>query len=78
MNSSIYRLFFNVSFTVCSITLILVSSDDEGSCDGHMTYLLELVFSAMVLVLGLQELDAVQNVERLKRDLKVRDHVMVT
>ena len=55
-----------------------MSSDDEGSCDGHMTYLLELVFSAMVLVLGLQELDAVQNVERLKRDLKVRDHVMVT
>ena len=53
-----------------SITLILVSNDD-GSCDDHMTHLLDLVFNAMVLVIGLQELDSISNVERLKRDLKV-------
>ena len=55
---------------LCSVTLILVSTDD-GSCDSHMTYLLDLVFNAMVMVIGLQELDSVTNVERLKQNLKV-------
>ena len=54
----------------CSITLILVATDD-GSCDDHMTYLLELVFNAMVMVIGLQDLDTPTNMERLKQNLKV-------
>ena len=54
-----------------SITLILISADD-GSCDSHMTYLLELVFNAMVMVVGLQELDSTSNIERLKQNMKVR------
>ena len=53
-----------------SITLILVATDD-GSCDDHMTYLLELVFNAMVMVIGLQDLDTPINMERLKQNLKV-------
>ena len=57
-------------FPLCSVTLILVSTDD-GSCDSHMTHLLDLVFNAMVMVIGLQELDSVANVERLKQNLKV-------
>ena len=57
-------------FSLCSVTLILVSTDDE-SCDSHMTHLLDLVFNDMVMVIGLQELDSVTNVERLKQNLKV-------
>ena len=37
-----------------------------------MTYLLELVFNAMVMVVGLQELDSTSNIERLKQNMKVR------
>ena len=36
-----------------------------------MTYLLELVFNAMVMVIGLQDLDTPINMERLKQNLKV-------
>ena len=36
-----------------------------------MTYLLELVFNAMVMVIGLQDLDTPTNMERLKQNLKV-------
>ena len=38
-----------------------------------MTYLLDLLFNAMVMVIGLQELDTVTNVERLMQSLKVRE-----
>ena len=54
-----------------SITLILVATDD-GSCDDHMTYLLDLIFNAMVMVIGLQELDSPTHIERLKQRFKVR------
>ena len=54
-----------------SVTLILVVSDDAPS-ELHSTYLLEVVFAAMVLLIGLHELEDVSNkVERLKKDLKV-------
>ena len=36
-----------------------------------MTYLLDLVFNAMVMVIGLQDLDTPTNMERLKQNLKV-------
>ena len=55
----------------CSITLILVVSDDAPS-ELHSTYLLEVVFAAMVLLIGLHELEDISNkVERLKKELKV-------
>ena len=55
----------------CSITLILVVSDDAPS-ELHSTYLLEVVFAAMILLIGLHELEDVSNkVERLKKELKV-------
>ena len=55
----------------CSITLILVVSDDAPS-EMHSTYLLEVVFAAMVLLIGLHELEDISNkVERLKKELKV-------
>ena len=37
----------------------------------HLLHLLDMVFNALVLLVGLQELESVQNVERLKKDLKV-------
>ncbi|XP_077994990.1 protein fuzzy homolog [Glandiceps talaboti] len=52
-----------------SITLIVVMSDD-GSTDTHLYRLLDNVFNAMVLLVGLEDLVTVKNVERLKRDLK--------
>ena len=54
-----------------SITLILVVSDDAPS-ELHSTYLLDVVFGAMVLLIGLHELEDVSNkIERLKKELKV-------
>lgn len=54
-----------------SVTLILVTSDDVAN-ELHATYLLEVVFGAMVLLIGLHELENVTNkVERLKKELKV-------
>ena len=56
---------------ISSVTLILVVSDDAPS-ELHSTYLLEVIFAAMVLLIGLHELEDVSNkVERLKKELKV-------
>uniref|UniRef100_A0A7M4G1B4 Fuzzy planar cell polarity protein n=1 Tax=Crocodylus porosus TaxID=8502 RepID=A0A7M4G1B4_CROPO len=52
-----------------SITLIVMSSE-EGANDFTLSRLLDNVFSAMVLVLGLEELANIRNVERLKKDLR--------
>ncbi|KAL5502604.1 hypothetical protein EMCRGX_G009405 [Ephydatia muelleri] len=52
-----------------SITLILVMTDDSP-VETHLLHLLDMVFNALVLLVGLQELESVQNVERLKKDLK--------
>ncbi|XP_034271250.1 protein fuzzy homolog isoform X2 [Pantherophis guttatus] len=52
-----------------SITLIVLSSEDDAS-DFSLGKLLDNVFNAMVLVLGLEELTHVRNIERLKKDLK--------
>lgn len=46
---------------------------DDAPSELHSTYLLEVVFAAMVLLVGLHELEDVSNkVERLKKELKVR------
>ncbi|XP_063156985.1 protein fuzzy homolog isoform X1 [Candoia aspera] len=59
----VWKVFHN------SITLIVLSSEEDAS-DFSLGRLLENVFSAMVLVLGLEELTNVRNIERLKKDLK--------
>lgn len=62
----VYNFLF--TFLVCSVVLI-------GFCSGStvtiLNALLESVFNAMVLVVGLDEIKAMKNVERLKRDLRV-------
>ncbi|KAM4652626.1 protein fuzzy homolog isoform 2-T2 [Discoglossus pictus] len=52
-----------------SINLIVMSSE-SGASDLSLNRLLENVFSAMVLVIGLEDLVNVKNVERLKKDLR--------
>ncbi|XP_077169896.1 protein fuzzy homolog [Paroedura picta] len=59
----VWKVFHN------SITLIVLSSD-EGESDFSLGRLLDNVFNAMVLVLGLEELVNARNIERLKKDLK--------
>lgn len=50
------------------LTLILICSNDSPT-DCHQWYLLELIFNAMVLILGLQELLSI-DVENLKREMR--------
>ncbi|MEE6482648.1 hypothetical protein FKM82_013308 [Ascaphus truei] len=52
-----------------SINLIVMSSESSAS-DFSLNRLLENVFSAMVLVIGLEDLVNIKNVERLKKDLR--------
>ncbi|XP_077115871.1 protein fuzzy homolog [Ranitomeya variabilis] len=52
-----------------SINLIVMSCENTAS-DMSLNKLLENVFSAMVLVIGLDDLVNVKNVERLKKDLR--------
>ncbi|XP_059809444.1 protein fuzzy homolog isoform X4 [Hypanus sabinus] len=52
-----------------SITLIVMSSEEDAS-DLYLSRLLDNVFSAMVLVIGLDDLVNLKNVERLKRELR--------
>ena len=68
-----FVLQFIIYFIVCfalSVTLIMVSSSD-GPSSCHVTHLLELLFNALVLLVGLQELDYITNVDKLKKDIKV-------
>ena len=57
-------------FVFFSLTLIVVTQDDNGS-DTHLTRLLDYIFQAMVLVYGLDELINIKNIERFKREIKV-------
>ncbi|KAM9299207.1 protein fuzzy homolog [Gastrophryne carolinensis] len=52
-----------------SINLIVMSCESNAS-DRSLNKLLENVFSAMVLVIGLDDLVNLKNVERLKKDLR--------
>ncbi|XP_043915565.1 protein fuzzy homolog isoform X2 [Protopterus annectens] len=52
-----------------SVTLIVLSLY-ESATDVYLNKLLENVFSAMVLLVGLEDLVNIKNVERLKRDLR--------
>ncbi|XP_038639581.1 protein fuzzy homolog [Scyliorhinus canicula] len=52
-----------------SITLIAMTSEENAS-DLYLSRLLDNVFNAMVLVIGLDDLVNLKNVERLKRELR--------
>ncbi|XP_006160193.1 LOW QUALITY PROTEIN: protein fuzzy homolog [Tupaia chinensis] len=52
-----------------SITLIVLSSE-EGTSELGLERLLQMVFGAMVLLVGLEELTNIRNVERLKKELR--------
>uniref|UniRef100_A0A673V2R8 Fuzzy planar cell polarity protein n=1 Tax=Suricata suricatta TaxID=37032 RepID=A0A673V2R8_SURSU len=52
-----------------SITLIVLSSE-EGTSELRLERLLQVVFGAMVLLVGLEELTNIRNVERLKKELR--------
>ncbi|XP_062944795.1 protein fuzzy homolog isoform X4 [Cynocephalus volans] len=52
-----------------SITLIVLSPE-EGTSELRLERLLQMVFGAMVLLVGLEELTNIRNVERLKKELR--------
>ncbi|NP_001386311.1 protein fuzzy homolog isoform 3 [Rattus norvegicus] len=52
-----------------SITLIALSSE-EGTSELKLERMLHMVFGAMVLIVGLEELTNIRNVERLKKELR--------
>lgn len=51
------------------ITLIVLSSE-EGTSELRLERLLQMVFGAMVLLVGLEELTNIRNIERLKKELR--------
>ncbi|KAH9500532.1 hypothetical protein Btru_072190 [Bulinus truncatus] len=55
-----------------SLVLIAVMGRDGASDDSHMGKLLENVFSAMVLLYGLDDLVNIKNVERFKKEIRKR------
>uniref|UniRef100_A0A8C6RQ11 Fuzzy planar cell polarity protein n=1 Tax=Nannospalax galili TaxID=1026970 RepID=A0A8C6RQ11_NANGA len=52
-----------------SVTLIALSSE-AGTSELRLERMLHMVFGAMVLVVGLEELTNIRNVERLKKELR--------
>nr|XP_044989423.1 protein fuzzy homolog isoform X1 [Jaculus jaculus] len=52
-----------------SITLIALSSE-KGTSELRLERMLHMVFGAMVLIVGLEELTNIRNVERLKKELR--------
>ncbi|XP_015352001.1 protein fuzzy homolog isoform X1 [Marmota marmota marmota] len=60
---------------VSSITLIVLSSE-EGTSELKLERLLQMVFGAMVLFVGLEELTNIRNVERLKKELRASYHLI--
>jgi len=56
-----------------SLTLILVTDDDGAHHDHHMLHFLDLVFNAVVLLCGVEDIVSLsnRNVERLKKEVKL-------
>ena len=50
---------------------MIVISDNDHADDCHLNHILTLVFDAMVLLCGQDELITIKNVERLKKEIKV-------
>lgn len=57
-----------------SITLIVLSP--ENTSELRLERLLHMVFGAMVLLVGLEELTNIRNVERLKKELRASYHLI--
>lgn len=55
---------------VYSVTLIAIAQNDDAD-DCHYSNLLNLVFNAMVLLVGIEELTNMKNVEKFKKEIKV-------
>ncbi|XP_004710729.1 protein fuzzy homolog isoform X1 [Echinops telfairi] len=58
-----------------SITLIVLSSEG-GHSELKLERLLQMVFGAMVLLVGLEELTNIRNIERLKKELRASYHLI--
>lgn len=70
---------YPISYLFCfSLVLIAVMGRDGASDDAHMGKLLDNVFHAMVLLYGLDDLVNIKNVERFKKEIRVRDHPFMT
>ena len=63
-------MFFVILNFICILSIILIGSTKNLS-EKVLDLLLELVFNAMVVCVGLNELKNPRNIERLKRDIKV-------
>ena len=50
---------------------MIVIADDDHADNCHLNHILTLVFDAMVLLCGQDELISIKNVERFKKDIKV-------
>lgn len=53
-----------------SVTLIAIAQNDDAD-DCHYSNLLNLVFNAMVLLVGIEEVINMKNVEKFKKEIKV-------
>ncbi|XP_078332819.1 protein fuzzy homolog isoform X2 [Crassostrea virginica] len=53
-----------------SVTLITIAQNDDAD-DCHYNNLLNLVFNAMVLLVGIEEVSNIKNVEKFKKEIKV-------
>ncbi|XP_048185442.1 protein fuzzy homolog isoform X2 [Perognathus longimembris pacificus] len=72
--TALYSL-LHLIFCFCSITLIVLSSEEDTS-ELRLERLLQMVFGAMVLFVGLEELTDIRNVERLKKELRASYHLI--
>jgi hypothetical protein len=61
------------NFYYCSVLIMICS--EYTSCD-ELVKVLEVIFSAMVMRVGLAELKEPKNIERLKRELKVLTNII--
>ncbi|XP_076304323.1 fuzzy planar cell polarity protein-like protein isoform X2 [Tachypleus tridentatus] len=60
----LWRVFHN------SVILILATSEDATS-DSHLFHLLDNIFAAMVMMVGVDSLQNIRNVDHLKRELRI-------
>ena len=69
-NPMVCLLFYKAGFLFSSLTMIVIAADDQAD-NCHLNHILTLVFDAMVLLCGQDELVNIKNVERFKKEIKV-------
>ena len=67
----LYVVTCTVCFSACSLTLILVT-DDDALNEAHSRCILDYVYNSMVLLYGADNLVNIKNIERFKKEIKVR------